>query len=418
MLLLVMLRSAPNVKLPSTMQEELRLDAPEGMIPADAASAMPKYVMRVSRMTVDKLGFRLYDTVSAVVAELFANAYDADATKVIVRLPLATALARKTQETGEWEDVGYAIDVVDDGHGLTQEEANEYFLQVGRERRNHVGQGPRSRKLQRRVMGRKGIGKLAPFGICRRIEVISAGGAPIGGRYKVAHFVMDYDKIVADSDQSVPLDPGALDGTSTDRSGTTIRLSNFYGKKVPNADVFLRQMARRFIPTGGFEMFVDDVRPEELRDGEPELHSVGLLDVPIQDVTRLDLSQHPVTTELGIELPVSGWLALAKEAYKDEETTGVRIYARNKIVGWTRDFEQPAGYTGEFTMRSYLVGEVVAEWLDLDNGEDLVKTDRQGIIWESEYGSAFRKWGAESHHQDGDSIPCSATNARKEYFSR
>ena len=45
------------------------------------------YSMRISRLTVDKLGVKLYDKVSAVIAELIANAYDADATNVTVRAP-------------------------------------------------------------------------------------------------------------------------------------------------------------------------------------------------------------------------------------------------------------------------------------------------------------------------------------------
>jgi len=84
--------------------------------------------------------------------------------------------------------------------------------------------------------------------------------------------------------------------------------------------------------------------------------------------------------EDGSTLPVTGWLGMAKEAYKNEEMMGVRIYARGKIVGVTRDFNQPAGFTGEFAMRSYLVGQIEAEWFDLDQGEDLVRTDRQDIL--------------------------------------
>ena len=49
-------------------------------------------------------------------------------------------------------------------------------------------------------MGRKGIGKLAPFGICTRIEILSAGGDETDAGYPVSHFVMDYDKILADED--------------------------------------------------------------------------------------------------------------------------------------------------------------------------------------------------------------------------
>jgi Histidine kinase-, DNA gyrase B-, and HSP90-like ATPase len=374
--------------------------------------------MRISRMTVDKLGVRLYDTVSAVVAELIANGYDADADKVTVKLPLATSLAKRGVSKGEVIDASYLIEVIDDGHGMTPQEARDHFLQIGRERRNHPTQGTQSRKYRRPVMGRKGIGKLAPFGICRRIEVISAGGVRTRAGYIVSHFVMDYDQILKDSDEPVILETGSLDRTYKSKSGTTIRLTKFLAKRVPDATTFLRQLARRFSPTSTFEIVVVDTRPASLRGDNPRLHPVGPLDVPIQPTTKIDLSSRPVITEDGEKLHVSGWLALAKDAYKDEETTGVRIYARKKIVGWTRDFEQPAGYTGEFTMRSYLVGEVTAEWLDLDEGDDLVRTDRQGIIWDSEYGNALRNWGAKLIKEMGSSSRGPRRERVKEIFLR
>ena len=43
------------------------------------SAGLPPYELRISRLTIDKLGVKLYDMVSAVVAELVANAYDADA---------------------------------------------------------------------------------------------------------------------------------------------------------------------------------------------------------------------------------------------------------------------------------------------------------------------------------------------------
>ena len=46
-----------------------------------------KYKMTISRLTVDKLGVKLYDRVSAVIAELVANGYDADAETVAIKAP-------------------------------------------------------------------------------------------------------------------------------------------------------------------------------------------------------------------------------------------------------------------------------------------------------------------------------------------
>lgn len=178
------------------------------------------YHLRISRLTVDKLGVKLYDKASAVVAELIANGYDADAETVTVRLPLNLQLASKAG--GTLTDLGYVIDVEDDGHGMTPEEAIGFYLRVGADRRSRKGQdGSRSRKKKRPVMGRKGIGKLAPFGICRRIEVWSAGGVKTAEGYAVTHFFMDFEKIVTDEDEAVPLEVGSDDQTWSKKSGTS-----------------------------------------------------------------------------------------------------------------------------------------------------------------------------------------------------
>jgi hypothetical protein len=357
------------------------------------------YVLRISRLTVDKLGVKLYDKASAVVAELVANAWDADATEVLVRIPLGTELARK----GEEQDRGYVIEVKDNGHGMTPEEAQRDYLEVGRDRREHPEQGAKSRERERPVMGRKGIGKLAPFGICKVIEVISSGGKKTAQGYLTTHFTMRFDDIVKDSDEPVPLKSGELDGTYQPERGTTIRLSDFRPRRVPDRETFFRQLGRRFALADktDFSVYVENTR---VAGAEREL--VPHLDVEVLEHTRLDLAPYPIELkddedEVVQELPVTGWLALAKEAYKNEEMTGVRIYARGKIVATTRDFEQPAGYTSEFTIRSYLVGELHAEWLDEDEGEDLIRTDRQDILWDSELGDALREWGKERIRQLG-----------------
>ena len=335
------------------------------------------YVMRISRMTVDKLGVCLYDRVSAVVAELVANAYDADAETVVVRLPLATLLARRDRVTKQVQGFDYYIEVKDDGHGMTPTEANDHFLRVGKDRRSDAAQGGRSRDKRRSVMGRKGIGKLAPFGICRRIEVLSAGGPKTKLGHIVSHFVMDYTKILRDEDEPVAMEVGAHDRTYRPTPGTVVKLFDFLPKRVPNSETFHRQMARRF----GLQQQQFAIRIRDTRNpaANPPFE-IGTLDIPLMQGTRVDVSEEPVTLSDRTKLPVSGWMGLAKEAYKNEEMAGVRVYARGKIVATTRDFEQPAGFTGEFTLRSYLVGEIHAEWLDEDDGDILSVAPHKALM--------------------------------------
>src|SRR5437667_330002 len=92
------------------------------------------YVLRISRLTIDKLGVKLYDKVSAAVAEVIANAYDDDATEVDVEVPLGTELATKDPGTGKPIDKGLEIVVKDNGHGMTPAEAIAFYLKVGRDR--------------------------------------------------------------------------------------------------------------------------------------------------------------------------------------------------------------------------------------------------------------------------------------------
>ncbi len=95
-----------------------------------------KYRMTISRLTVDKLGVKLYDRVSAVIAELVANSYDADATEVVISGPMGELLARK--ESGVLIDQKFIIEVSDNGSGMLVDgavnEVNDFYLKVGSER--------------------------------------------------------------------------------------------------------------------------------------------------------------------------------------------------------------------------------------------------------------------------------------------
>ena len=172
-----------------------------------------KYNFTISPNTIDKLGVKLYDKASDVVSELVANSYDADAENVRVTIPLGEFLATKSGAEVKSKDL--KIIVEDDGHGFSESEANDFYLKVGADRRKdpaRKGRGARSLEHDRQVMGRKGIGKLAAFGICKRIEVWSASGEKQHGPYRVSHFVLDYDDIIDDAGNGYNPPPGDCDG--------------------------------------------------------------------------------------------------------------------------------------------------------------------------------------------------------------
>lgn len=349
-----------------------------------------KYTMRISRLTIDKLGIQMYDRVSAVLAELIANSYDADAETVEIALPFGEWLARKTAKVVQ--DQGFEIIIQDNGHGMTENEINEYYLNVGYNRRKSRSEV--TPKHHRRVMGRKGIGKLAPFGICHEVEVMSAGGKKTDRGYLISNLILKLEDMLEERRnergeiEPYHPQPGTLDGTYADKTGTKLILKRFNRRRVPTKEDLNRQLAGRF----GLSRQDWSVLLVDSKDADNRVQ-LGALDIDFMEGTRIDVTDRPVLSADGKRLSVTGWVAYARDPYKDEVMAGVRLYARGKIVAQTRDFDIKTGFTGEFKMRSYLTGEIHAEWLDQD--EDIVRTDRQDIIWNSELGIALRNWGQE-----------------------
>lgn len=370
-------------------QRHVSLSIGRTMATSEEASAAP-YTMRISRLTIDKLGIKLYDRVSAVLAELIANSYDADATEVIVSLPWGVTLATKDPKA---TDPAYEIRVSDNGHGMTSAEVNTNYLVVGADRRLRTGTD-KSRDRSRPVMGRKGIGKLAPFGICQTIEVISAGSqesdkTPAG--WPTSHVVLNLNDMLTDIETEYEPEVGALDGTFSPERGTTVVLKDFLRKRVASGPELDRQLAARFgLSRTDWVVRVENSAAEDTDGIEDRQFYLGDLKVDMLEGTKIEVNSRPVSYDDNF-LPVSGWVGYAKVPYKDETMAGVRIFARGKLVAQTRDFGIVSGFTGEFKLRSYLVGVIHADWLDDD--EDLIRSDRQDIIWNSEQGEALQQWG-------------------------
>jgi len=351
-----------------------------------------KYKMVISRTTVKNLGIKLYDKVSSVVAELIANAFDADAERVRIELPAYDKYLDSLAKDHSSGDDQVKIVVSDNGIGMTVEEVNEFYLKIGTNPREDSKRGELTKIKGRKRMGHKGIGKLAPFGICKKIEVITAGGnkEKRNGQtgFIISHFILDYDEINAPTDKPYYPKLGHLDGTISQNTGTTIILYSFFHKMIPDKETFQRQISRLFLPLTDFKIEI-----ENRQDGSTT--QVDEFQVEIEEDTKKIIDEVITVKDNGGLLPVKGWVARSKHPYKNSEMAGIRIYARGRLAAVTRDFGINAGFTGELTLRSYLVGFIVADWIDEEKDEinDLTNTGRQDIQWDSEKGRAFQEWG-------------------------
>lgn len=114
------------------------------------------------RFTVDsallrELGERLVGKPHIVLAELVKNSYDADARKVEIRLFPAR------------------IEVSDNGHGMTFEEFENFWMRIGTP---HKEKQRVSRHAKRPLTGSKGVGRLAVQFLAREIEIRTVAEEP------------------------------------------------------------------------------------------------------------------------------------------------------------------------------------------------------------------------------------------------
>lgn len=98
-----------------------------------------KLTMSFDPHTIEHLGIQMYSVLPNAIAELIANAYDAEASTVNIKL---------TDNDGK-----KSISVIDDGLGMTFVEINNAFLRIGRKRR--ADDNGMSQNSKRKVTGRK-----------------------------------------------------------------------------------------------------------------------------------------------------------------------------------------------------------------------------------------------------------------------
>ncbi len=263
--------------------------------------------------------------------------------------------------------------VKDDGHGMSFDEVNDLYLVVGRDRRREGGElSPGGRAL----LGRKGIGKLAGFGIARRIEIWTVREGHLTA------FRMDYDDItrhgsakLVEAYEPEILHDRPVEATDPLQKGTLVRLTQLQLKHAVPGDRFRRSMIRRFSVLS--TSFVVTVNGEPLTREEAELQ----FRFPDEGMNS------DTVPGLGA---IRWWAGFTRWPIPVEEARGISVLARGKLVQAPFFFEATGGATGQHGL-VYLTGEVHADLLDEE--VDLVATDRASVMWEDPRAEPLLKWG-------------------------
>ncbi|MDB5231055.1 MAG: ATP-binding protein [Chitinophagaceae bacterium] len=329
-----------------------------------------KYEMKMSLEVLKHLGLNLYSNIPAVLAEAVSNSYDADADKITIQI-----------EEGK-------ITISDDGNGMTLNEINNKFLLVGYKKREDIG-GGLSFKYHRPVMGRKGIGKLSLFSIANNIEIHTIKDGEKNGltlnRFEI-------EKQIADDKKYYPMDVPA-DAFNIEK-GTTIILTNFKRSTAYSEMYLRRRLAKRFSVIGDSFQVIVNVTPIGVADRDffkkvQFLWLIGLADITsvakhsYTSVAKLPGDFLVIEKENGkqISTPVSisGWIgAVQVPADLEEESANnnkISILSRGKL--WLEDILRTYNESGIYA--TYLIGEIHADFLDLDEKDDIATSSRQSI---------------------------------------
>ncbi|MFC4291438.1 ATP-binding protein [Sphingorhabdus arenilitoris] len=340
-------------------------------------------VMTISLNALEHLGINLYSNIPAVLSEIVANAWDADAENVAVSIDKAT-------ET---------ITIEDDGTGMDRDGVIDRFLTVGFKRREALGS---KTAKGRNPMGRKGIGKLSIFSIAQIAEVYTI----VGGQ-KTA-FRMDREVIrqaIAGTGKDSYRPEELSDWPKDLQSGTRIVLSTI-SKSLSGMTVegLKRRVARRFAVIGsknGFNVTVNGnvIGPEDraYHNALQYIWTYGDQSEFTKLCKNLERPADSRTSAVKVELAnagisLTGWIGTVTkpDQLKDEDGDNLNrlaVFMRGKLA--QEDILDEFGQKEIYA--DYLIGELHCEELDLDDQGDIATSSRQSLKQDDPRFEALRK---------------------------
>lgn len=310
--------------------------------------------------TIEHLGVKMYSTLPPALAELISNAYDADASEVTITF---------------LEQNGTPIDITveDNGTGMSRTDIQEKFLVIGRNRRKDEGDNP-SVKFGRLATGKKGLGKLALFGLAKEISVDTVKDG-LRNRFR-----LNWDALLASTATYNP-HVDIEDKKVSQNPRTIIQLSDLKRKSPFDLEAIANSLSRIFIVDSNFKIRLKDGRGRDITISEDRRYS----NVEQQftwsesDLIKSDceyFGKVKIFLATGITpIPPSSGLR------------GVALFSRGKLVNAPEYFSDST--SSHFYQ--YLTGWIKADFVDLLD-EDVISTNRQALNWDQPEMSKFREF--------------------------
>ncbi|WP_373796060.1 TIGR02391 family protein [Neisseria dentiae] len=308
---------------------------------------------------IEHLGVKMYSHTVPAIAELIANAYDACATEVEVNL---------------FDKPEHKIVIKDNGVGMSFDEINDFYLRIGRNRRKEQQASP----CGRNPTGKKGLGKLALFGLGNKIEISTTQGN------ERVTFILDYAEILKSKGI---YQPEFRREPVESASGTTITLTELTKKQGYPLDNYVEHLSRLFdFPAKDFRIQVS------LNGSEPRIidgnSKYGFL-IPEFEWKYQDLATDIPSLSSKFEQYESSGLIQGKfittEKPLKNNMKGITLFANGRMVNMPEFFTD----SESSHFYSYLTGWLNVDFID-DDDEDLIATDRTSLDWKHPKTSTLR----------------------------
>lgn len=274
-----------------------------------------------------------YRSSEVALKELVDNAWDADANNVWITLP--------EPFTND------SIIVRDDGSGMTAREIRAEYLNIASDKRTRTGE--RTPRLNRKIKGRKGIGKFAGLTMASRMEVVTVA------RGKRSTLLIDKSELIENQKdlEAVPLSLIEIEDKTT-RNGTIISLSELDSRlNFPTADRLREVLIYEYGREDAFKVFVND-------------QPLSVQDVPGK------------TTQTTTELPTIGSIRLnftISDGKRPPRSPGIILKVDGKAVGRPMLFGLDEDEEIPIKLTKRLYGEV-----EVSGIEDFVTADWGSVL--------------------------------------
>jgi uncharacterized protein (TIGR02391 family) len=311
-----------------------------------------KLKMSFDPHTIEHLGVKMYSNIPNAIAELIANAYDAEAENVQIRL---------LDKNGD-----KSICIIDDGIGMDFDEINSKFLRIGRKRRVEDGNSL-SPNSKRKVTGKKGLGKLAFFGIGDTIDIDSKKDGE-----KIS-FTLDWNELLSTADNHDYEPTFHKTVCNNVEHGTSITLKNLKRKSEFDKEglaISLSKLFNLFDKNFNVLLSLNDDEPIKIDD------KLKYSNLDVQFSWNFPTFAALITSTYSESNNIVGNIFSTEKPLKPG-LRGITLFANGRLVNAPEFFgvsESSHGF-------SYFTGWLNVDFVD-DWEKDVISTDRQSLNWD------------------------------------